>query len=277
MAGRMRIPPRNASTAEHTRPAGSIDAREAQKFAAFADHWWDPQGPMRPLHRLNPLRLQFIRDEICRRLGRDAAQRRPLAGLKIIDIGCGGGILTEPVHRMGAVICGLDATQEGVQAARRHADLMGLDIEYRQGSLEDLANERPGFYNVLLCMEVIEHVASLRDFFAAAQKICRPGGLLFAATINRTWRARALALFAAERILRWLPEGTHDYDKLVRPDELAAYLRQSGFEPHPPIGIVVDPLRRDFALSSDCAVNYMLCATRSGAVDADSHQLVPAR
>ncbi len=244
--------------------APSVSPREAEKFGALADHWWAEDGPMRPLHRLNPLRIGFLRDEICRRLGRDPDLRRPLIGLSILDIGCGGGLLSEPLARLGADVTGLDAAPEGIAAASAHAEMMGLAIHYETGAIEHFSDTHIDAFDVVLAMEVLEHVESLPDFYAAAARALGPGGLLFAATINRTLRARALAIGLAEYVLRWLPAGTHEFDKFIRPEELAGGLEAVGLRVHPPIGVTWQPLADRFVLTPDCSVNYMLGAEKTG-------------
>lgn len=248
--------------------APSVSRREAAKFGALADHWWADDGPMRPLHRLNPVRVGFLRAEICRRLGRDPGLRRPFAGLSVLDVGCGGGLLSEPLARLGAQVTGLDAAPQGIAAARAHADMMGLPIRYETGAIEDFSIRHSDAFDVVLAMEVLEHVESLPDFYAAAARALRPGGLFFAATINRTLKARVLAIGLAEHVLRWLPPGTHDFDKFIRPEDLTGGLETAGLRVHAPVGVTFDPLADRFVLTPDCAVNYMLGAEKpSGTKD----------
>lgn len=241
--------------------SASVDPAEIQRFAALADEWWSPEGKFRPLHALNPVRLGFIREHAVRRFGLDPSLRSPLQDLDAIDIGCGGGLLTEPVRRMGARVIGLDADAEGVAVARHHAAESGLDIDYRLGSAEELAASGAQF-DLVLAMEILEHVADRDAFLDACAAVTRPGGLFIAATLNRTAKAFALAVVGAEYLLRWLPAGTHDWRKFVRPSELAAGLRRNGFAVEALTGVAYDPISGSWRLSPDLDVNYMMAATR---------------
>jgi len=241
-------------------PAGSTAAAaEVERFAAQAEAWWDSQGAFRPLHRLNPVRLEFIRDRACRHFGRDPMAPAPLAGLRVIDIGCGGGLLAEPMCRLGAHVTGIDAAAENIATARRHAELSGLAIDYHARLPEDLAREK-GRFDLVLNMEVIEHVADLDAFFAAAAGLMAPGGAMALSTLNRTLKSLALAKVGAEYILRWLPAGTHDWRKFVRPSELAAGLRRAGVEITELRGMTYSAIADDWRLSDDLAVNYLAFA-----------------
>ena len=197
----------------------TIDQAEVDRFSAMAAEWWDPTGKFKPLHKFNPVRLQYIRDHACRQFGRDPRAHRPLEGLRVLDIGCGGGLLSEPVSRMGANVLGADASEKNIRIAQTHAEQSGAIVDYRAVTAEQL-QEAGETFDVILNMEVVEHVANVDLFVTTCAKMVRPGGLMFAATINRTLKARALAIFAAENVLRWLPRGTHQYEKLVRPEEL---------------------------------------------------------
>jgi 2-polyprenyl-6-hydroxyphenyl methylase/3-demethylubiquinone-9 3-methyltransferase len=243
----------------------TIDPAELAKFARMAEAWWDPDGPSRALHRLNPVRLGFIRDLACARFGRDARAGQPLAGLRVVDIGCGGGILSEPLARMGASVVGIDPAPENVEAARLHAAENSLLIDYRATTAEALATTGERF-DLVLAMEVVEHVADRGLFLMACADLLRPGGLLVAATINRTPKAYALAIVAAERLLRWLPPGTHDYAKLVRPAELQLALEKAGLAVLDTAGVVFNPLAGGWRRSRDTDVNYMMAATKRDAV-----------
>ena len=247
-----------------TRAAASstIDPGEIRRFAALAEEWWSPDGKFRPLHALNPVRLAFIREQAVRRFGLDPARRSPLEGLDAIDIGCGGGLLAEPVRRMGARLIGLDADAEGLAVARHHASEVGLEIDYRLGSAEELAASGAQF-DLVLAMEVLEHVADRDAFLDACAALTRPGGLFIAATLNRTAKAFALAVVGAEYLLRWLPAGTHDWRKFVRPSELASRLRRNGLQVNALTGVAYDPVSGSWRLSPDLDVNYMLAATRA--------------
>jgi 2-polyprenyl-6-hydroxyphenyl methylase/3-demethylubiquinone-9 3-methyltransferase len=241
-------------------PAASIDAVEVAKFAAVAQEWWDPHGKLRPLHKLNPVRIAFVRDHVARRHGRNPLADRPLAGLKLLDVGCGGGLLSEPMTRLGARVTGIDPVPENISAARVHAEQGGLDIDYRPASAEDLAAKGMKF-DVVLAMEVVEHVADLGAFLAACCALLAKNGLLFVATLNRTGKAFALAIVGAEYVLGWLPRGTHDWRKFVRPSELAASLRRHGVEVADLTGVTYDLLTDRWRLSHDLGVNYMAMAT----------------
>lgn len=245
-----------------TLTAPTLDPAEVEKFARIADQWWAPHGPFAPLHQMNPKRIEVIRDAILRHTGRPAGGRRALAGLEIVDVGCGGGLVTEPVARMGASVIGLDAAEETIKAAMAHAAGMGLSIDYRQGFAEDLAATRPASFDVVLALEIVEHVADVAAFIAAVAALVKPGGLVVMSTINRTPKARALAIVAAEKILRWLPEGSHHYDKLITPPELSAALEGAGLRPDPAIGLAFDPLGRVWSAGEDVDVNYVMVAKK---------------
>jgi 2-polyprenyl-6-hydroxyphenyl methylase/3-demethylubiquinone-9 3-methyltransferase len=240
---------------------GSVDPAEIRKFERMAAEWWDPDGKFRPLHKFNPVRLAYIRDRVASHFARDTRQGRPLAGLRLLDIGCGGGLLSEPMARLGAEVLGADPAPANIEVARLHAAQSGLPIDYRATTAEALAAGGESF-DVVLAMEVVEHVADREAFLADCAGLLRPGGLLFLATINRTLKAYALAIVGAELVLRWLPRGTHDYDKLVRPAELEAPLRAAGLEIVDRTGVSYNPLADKWNLAADMDVNYMLVARR---------------
>ncbi len=242
----------------------TVDADDVARFAEQAERWWDPAGPFAPLHKLNPTRIAFIRDRLAARLGRDPLSGRPLDGLRILDVGCGGGLLCEPMARLGAEVTGIDAAAESVAVAADHAAAHGLTIDYRDDSVEALA-ARGGQYDVVLNMEIVEHVADLAAFLDAAGACVRPGGAMFVATLNRTAKAFALAIVGAEYVLGWVPRGTHQWSKFVRPAELIGLLRRGGFQVDEVTGLAYSPLRDRWALGRDLDVNYMLLATKSGA------------
>jgi 2-polyprenyl-6-hydroxyphenyl methylase/3-demethylubiquinone-9 3-methyltransferase len=242
--------------------ASGADARELERFARLAAHWWDETGPLAPLHKLNPIRLGYVRDRICGHLGRDPLAAQPLAGLAAVDVGCGGGLLCEPLARLGAAVTGIDLAAASIAAAADHARAAGLAIDYRLAAAEDLVAERARF-ELVCAMEVVEHVADPAGFLAACAALVRPGGGLVLATLNRTFRAFALGIVAAEYVLGWLPRGTHQWSRFVRPSEAARPLRRGGLRIDDLSGVVYDPLRDRFRLSRDTAVNYMLFATRS--------------
>jgi 2-polyprenyl-6-hydroxyphenyl methylase / 3-demethylubiquinone-9 3-methyltransferase len=236
------------------------DPAELERFAALADRWWDETGPLAPLHKLNPVRLAYIRDRICLRLGRDPLAEQPLAGLYALDVGCGGGLLCEPLARLGATVTGIDLTPESIDVAGRHARAAGLAIDYRVAAAAELVAERRRF-DLVCAMEVVEHVADQEGFLQACAALVAPRGGMVLATLNRTFRAFALGIVAAEYVLGWLPRGTHRWQRFMRPSEAARSLRRAGLRTLDLTGVTYDPLRDRFALSRDPAVNYMLFAT----------------
>ena len=240
---------------------GTIDAAEVDKFDRLAAEWWNPDGKFRPLHKFNPVRLGFIRDRLIRHFGIDAKSPKPLSGLRLLDIGCGGGLLSEPMARLGAEVLGADPARTNIEVATLHADKSGLAIDYRAATAEELAALGETF-DVILAMEVVEHVADLDAFIAACSRMLRPDGILIVATINRTLKAFALAIVGAEYVLRWLPRGTHAYEKLVRPEELAASLTAAGLVVSFRTGVSYNPLTDSWRLSPDMDVNYMVTAEK---------------
>jgi 2-polyprenyl-6-hydroxyphenyl methylase/3-demethylubiquinone-9 3-methyltransferase len=239
----------------------TIDAAEIDRFSALAREWWNPNGKFRPLHKFNPVRLAYIRDQVAAHFGRDPRAAHPFRGLRILDIGCGGGLLCEPMARLGAEVVGADASDTNIAVARLHAAESRLDIDYRVTTAETLAEAGEKF-DVILNMEVVEHVADRDLFIAKCAEMLKPGGLMFVATINRTLKALALAIFGAEYVLRWLPRGTHQYEKLVRPGELEQALTANGLRIIDRTGVVYNPLADRWQRSSDMDVNYMLLAER---------------
>ncbi len=239
----------------------TIDQTEVDRFSAMAAEWWSPTGKFRPLHKFNPVRLAYIRDHAAAHFGRDAKSARPLEGLRVLDIGCGGGLLSEPVARMGADVLGADASEKNIGIAKTHAAQTGVPVDYRAVTAEALAEAGESF-DIVLNMEVVEHVADVDFFMRTCASMVRPGGLMFVATINRTLKARALAIFAAEVVLRWLPRGTHQYEKLVTPEELEAPLKADGMEIVERKGVFYNPLQDRWNLSPDTDVNYMVLAKR---------------
>lgn len=244
--------------------AASVDAAEIARFAALAERWWDPDGPFRPLHALNPVRIAWVRDALAADGGRDAAALRPLAGLGLLDAGCGGGLLAEPMCRLGASVVAIDADAHTIEAARHHADAGGLAIDYRCATVEAIATGGERF-DAVLALEVVEHVADLDAFTAACAALLAPDGTLFVATLNRTLAAYALAIVAAERILGWLPAGTHDWSRFVRPAEMVRLLRRHGLAVADMRGVSYNPLARRWSLSRNLSVNYMVCARKPSA------------
>jgi 2-polyprenyl-6-hydroxyphenyl methylase/3-demethylubiquinone-9 3-methyltransferase len=241
--------------------AGSIDPQEVARFEAMARDWWDPRGPMAPLHKMNPLRLSYIRDAACRRFGRDPRSAHSLEGLTVLDVGCGGGILSEPVARLGASVTGLDPAPTNVSVARVHAERAELSIDYRGETVEAVARRGERF-DVVLAFEVVEHVTDVDAFVETCAHAVSPGGLLIMSTLNRTLRSFGLAIVGAEYILRWLPKGTHQWEKFVTPEELEAAVARTGLRVIDVSGMVYNPLRDAWTLSRDTGVNYALIAGR---------------
>ncbi len=237
----------------------TIDQAEVDRFSAMAAEWWDPNGKFRPLHKFNPVRLQFIRDRVSENYSRDPLSHQPLAGLRVLDIGCGGGLLSEPMSRMGADVVGADASERNIGIAKAHAEKSGVAVDYRAVTAEALA-EAGETFDVILNMEVVEHVSDVDFFMKTCASMVRPGGMMFIATINRTLKAAALAIIGAEYVLRWLPRGTHQYEKLVRPEEIEAPLTASGLQIVERTGVFFNPLANQWNLSSDMDVNYMMVA-----------------
>ncbi len=242
----------------------TIDAAEVARFEALGEEWWDAKGPMAPLHAINPVRLAFLRDVLVRRFGRDGRGLRPLKGLRVLDIGCGGGLLSEPLARMGADVTGIDPAPGNVDVARLHAGRSGLHIDYRAVPAEDLVAAGETF-DVVLALEVVEHVADVGLFIRQAARLVGPGGLFVGSTLNRTGKSFALAIVGAEYVLRWLPRGTHRWDRFVTPDEFEAVLAAAGLAVTEKAGLSFDPLRGQWALSGDLDVNYFLVAETAGA------------
>ena len=246
-------------------PASSIDPAEVERFSRIAAEWWDPKGKFAPLHKFNPVRLAFIRDQVADRFGRDANARRPFEGLKLLDIGCGGGLLSEPMARLGFQVTAVDASERNIGTASTHAAEQGLTIDFRASTAEGLEAEGAGPFDVILNMEVIEHVADPGEFLRTCGRLLAPGGLMIVATLNRTVKAFALAKVGAEYVLRWLPAGTHDWSKFLRPEELRGFLKGEPLAMHGPFGVSYDPLSGRWSRSSDCDVNYMMTVTREPA------------
>ncbi|WP_336294036.1 bifunctional 2-polyprenyl-6-hydroxyphenol methylase/3-demethylubiquinol 3-O-methyltransferase UbiG [Bartonella sp. CB169] len=241
----------------------TIDKSEIDRFSRIAAEWWNPQGKFRPLHQLNPTRLAYIREKICLEFNRNPISLMPFKNLKILDIGCGGGLLCEPIARLGATVVGADATQTNIEIAKIHAIQNGLSIDYRTTTAEALANEGEKF-DIILNMEVIEHVADVNLFIAATAKMLKPKGLMFVSTLNRTWKSWGLAIIGAEYILRWLPKGTHDYKKFLKPQELKNLLSKNAITVIDEIGITYNPLNNSWNRSTNMDVNYLLLAKRPG-------------
>jgi 2-polyprenyl-6-hydroxyphenyl methylase / 3-demethylubiquinone-9 3-methyltransferase len=244
--------------------ASTVDEAEVTRFSALAAQWWDPRGKMAVLHKFNPVRLGFIKEGACRHFGRDDKRLDALAGLRVLDIGCGGGILSEPLARLGAAVVGADPSQANIAAAQLHAADAGVSVDYRATTAEALADEGERF-DLVLAMEVVEHVADLDLFIRRCTEMVRPGGLMITATLNRTLKSFALAIVGAEYVLRWLPRGTHQWEKFVTPDELESALERHGLAVVDETGVIYDLLADRWRLSTDMDVNYMVVAERASA------------
>jgi 2-polyprenyl-6-hydroxyphenyl methylase/3-demethylubiquinone-9 3-methyltransferase len=243
------------------RKTASVDPAEVEKFSALATEWWDPSGKFAPLHKFNPVRLGFIRDMAAAHFGRSGKSLKPFEGLTLLDIGCGGGLLSEPMARMGFSVTGVDPSEKNIGTAVAHAAQTGVAVNYRCADAESLVSEGAAF-DVVLNMEVVEHVADLKAYLGSTAALVKPGGLMFVATLNKTLKALALAKVAAEYILGWLPPGTHDWDKFVSPPHLRAMLEDAGLNILKTQGVSFDPLRWDWQLSRDTDVNYMVVSGR---------------
>jgi len=239
----------------------TVDEAEVAQFSRLAAEWWDPRGKMAALHKLNPVRLAYIRDAACRQFGRDAKHLDSLKGLRILDIGCGGGILSEPLARLGADMVGADPAEANIAAAKRHAAQGSVTVDYRATTAEALSDAGERF-DVVLAMEVVEHVADVGLFVRRCAEMVKPGGLMIAATLNRTLKSFALAIVGAEYILRWLPRGTHRWDKFVTPVELETAIEKNGLATIDERGVIYNPLADRWQLSADMDVNYMVVAAR---------------
>lgn len=241
----------------------TVDEAEVERFDRMARTWWDPDGPMKTLHRFNPVRLAFIRDHVLRHFDRSLQEPRPFEGLAMLDVGCGGGLLCEPLARLGAEVTGIDPAPTNVAVAERHAARSRLPVSYRQATVEEMVAEGRR-YDVVLAMEVVEHVSDVEAFTQACCAAVKPGGLLFMATINRTLRSFALAIVGAEYVLGWLPKGTHQWEKFVTPRELEDALAAGGFAVREETGVVFNPLSSEWRPSGDTGVNYMVVAAHRG-------------
>lgn len=245
-----------------TATATTIDPGEVAKFEAMAADWWDPNGKFRPLHMLNPCRLDYITAQISAEFERDLRAADPFEGLRLLDIGCGGGLLSEPMARLGASVVGADAAERNIPVARLHAEQSGLDIDYRHSTAETLAADGETF-DVVLNMEVVEHVADPAAYLAACHSLLKPGGLMICSTINRTAKSFGVAIIGAEYVMRWLPRGTHDWQKFITPDELAGLIEAAGLDAVDRKGFVFNPLGWQWRISpDDLSVNYVTASVR---------------
>ncbi|MEE4187125.1 MAG: bifunctional 2-polyprenyl-6-hydroxyphenol methylase/3-demethylubiquinol 3-O-methyltransferase UbiG [Roseobacter sp.] len=243
-------------------PQTTVDPSEIAKFEAMAAEWWDENGKFKPLHMLNPCRLDYITSQIAGEFDRDLGSPEPFSGLRILDIGCGGGLLAEPMARLGADVVGADAAERNIPVARIHAEQSGLEIDYRHTTAEAMAAEGEQF-DVVLNMEVVEHVASPIDYLTACRQLLKPGGLHVCSTINRNPKSYLMAIIGAEHIMRWLPKGTHEWDKFITPDELYDLMRQAGLNPVDSKGFVFNPVTWSWKLSDrDLSVNYVTASLK---------------
>lgn len=248
-------------TASERAEGPSIDPADVARFSAQAAEWWDPKGPFAPLHRFNPARLRFVRDRVAEHYGLNPNTRAPFAGLSLIDIGCGGGLLAEPMRRMGFEVTALDASSENIGTARAHAAQVGLDIRYKASTVEQLVEAGEGPFDVVLTMEVIEHVADPEGFVRTCSKLVKPGGIMIVATLNRTLKGLLLGKFAAEYVLRWVPAGTHNWKQFLKPDEIRDMLKDEPLTVTGPFGLSYNPLNDKWS-EGDADINYMMVAVK---------------
>ena len=247
---------------ENRHAAGpTLDPDEVARFSKLAAEWWNPKGKFRPLHQIGPPRLSFIRDHACRHFALDGSPLKPFAGLKALDIGCGGGLIAEPLARLGATVTGIDPSERNIAIAKGHSEPQELAIDYRAKRVEDLAAANETF-DIVTCLEVVEHVPDVGVFLGECAKVVKPGGIAFFSTINRTFKAWALAIVGAEYVLRWLPRGTHQWDRFVTPDELRRHCEAGGLKQAVFEGMVYNPMRDVWVRASDTDVNYLACAVK---------------
>jgi 2-polyprenyl-6-hydroxyphenyl methylase/3-demethylubiquinone-9 3-methyltransferase len=242
----------------------SVNPADVARFSAVAAEWWDPKGKFAPLHKFNPIRLAFIREEALRRFSRDHEAARPFENLRLLDIGCGGGLLSEPMTRLGFAVTGVDASARNIGVASAHADSLGFKIDYRCSTAESLLEIGEPLFDVILNMEVIEHVADPKAYLIDCARLLKPGGLMIVATLNRTLKALAFAKIGAEYVLGWLPRGAHDWSKFLKPEQVRGFLDGQPVAVEGPFGVAYDPLGDRWSQSSDCSINYMMTVVRNG-------------
>jgi len=252
----------------------SVDASEVERFSRIAEEWWDPHGKFAPLHKFNPVRLGFIREQAGRRFGRDPKALKPFEGLRLLDIGCGGGLLSEPMRRLGFEVVAVDAAERNVLTARAHAEAQGLDIDYRAATAEQLLAEGEPPFDVVLNMEVVEHVADPGAYLRDTARLLKPGGLMVVATLNRTPKAFALAVVGAEYVLGWLPRGAHDWRKFLKPHEIRGHLAEEPVAVEGPFGVAYNPLADRWSRSPDAGVNYLMTVIRLSSPEPDARDPV---
>jgi len=255
------MPGRMGSEPVTARPDATLDPRELERFERLSSEWWDPKGKFRPLHQQGPARLTFIRETLIQHFDLCSKSLKPLQDITILDIGCGGGLVCEPLARLGGRITGIDPTPESIAAARRHADAHRLSIDYRVARAEDLSASGETF-DAVICLEVIEHVPNVAAFLKVIAGLVRPGGAVVLSTLNRTWKSYLLAIVAAEYVLGWLPRGTHNWQRFVTPEELGRYLSATGLKPARFSGMVYDVIRDEWGLNPDTDVNYLAATSR---------------
>ncbi len=241
----------------------SVDPADVARFSAVAAEWWDPKGKFAPLHKFNPIRLGFIREEALRRFGRDFDAPRPFEGLRLLDIGCGGGLLSEPMTRLGFAVTGVDASAKNIGVASAHAASADLNIDYRCSTAEALLETGEAQFDLILNMEVIEHVADPHAYLIDCSRLLKPGGLMIVATLNRTFKALAFAKIGAEYVLGWLPRGAHNWSKFLKPEEIRGFLDGEPLQVEGPFGVAYDPLTDRWSQSSDVSINYMMTVVRA--------------
>lgn len=251
------------NSAENNDRGTTVDPAEIEKFSKMAEEWWDPFGKFKPLHKFNPVRLAYIRDAVCAHFGRDRHDNKPLDGVRLLDVGCGGGLVAEPMRRLGAEVTAIDAAERNIKTAMVHAEEVNLTIDYRVTTAEALAAENPGRFDVVLNLEAVEHVADVDLFLQSSAALVKPGGIMIVSTINRTLKAFALAKVGAEYVLGWLPRGTHDPRKFVKPEEIGAALSPAGMIISTRAGVSYNPLMDTWRVVENTDVNYMITALKA--------------